>query len=126
MRVCVVEDHPDTRLLVQLMLDQKGYSVTLFPDGRAALAGLEAADPDLVLLDISLPMMSGEEVLAAIRTMPGLEGVPVVAFTAHAMAEDRERFLALGFDGYLSKPILDPNKSRCRRWRAGQRTPMSR
>jgi CheY-like chemotaxis protein len=63
--------------------------------------------PDLVLLDISLPGMDGPEVLKRLRADPALTRLPVIALTAHAMAGDRERFLALGFNGYVTKPILD-------------------
>ena len=67
-----------------------------------------AADrPALVLLDISLPGMDGTAVLAALRADPELKDLPVIALTAHAMAGDREKYLGLGFDGYLTKPIVD-------------------
>ena len=63
--------------------------------------------PDVVLLDVSLPGMDGLEVLARMRSDPVLHDVPVIAVTAHAMAGDRERYLAAGFDGYVPKPIVD-------------------
>ncbi len=108
-RIAVIEDNPDNRLLVRAILEDR-YVLTEFDSGRAALAALPVAPPDLILLDISLPEMDGGEVLEQIRRIDGLRDVPVIALTAHAMIGDRERFLAAGFDRYISKPILDPAK----------------
>ncbi len=107
-RVALVEDNADNRLLVQAILEG-AYAVEEYESGPEALAGLRAARPDLVLLDISLPGMDGVEVLRAIRGTASLEGLPVVALTAHAMAGDRQKYLVLGFDDYVSKPIVDEN-----------------
>ena len=104
--IALVEDNADNRLLVQAVLGDQ-YQVIEYEDGAAALAGMAADPPDLVLLDISLPGMDGTEVLSHLRRDPGLGGLPVVALTAHAMSGDRERFLGAGFDAYLSKPIVD-------------------
>lgn len=104
--IVLVEDNPDNRLLVRAILDDR-FEITEFEAGEPALAALAARRPNLVLLDISLPEMDGTEVLRAIRAHPDLAGLPVVALTAHAMAGDRERFLALGFDAYVTKPIVD-------------------
>jgi CheY-like chemotaxis protein len=104
--LAVVEDNPDNRLLLQAILEDL-YRIDEYEDGLQALDGLRASRPDLVLLDISLPGMDGVEVLRHIRADEGLRGLPVIALTAHAMAGDRERFLDAGFDGYLSKPIVD-------------------
>ena len=108
-RIAVIEDNPDNRLLVRAIIDDR-YALTEFDSGRKALAALSVDPPDLILLDISLPEMDGQEVLEKIRRMDGLSDVPVSALTAHAMVGDRERFLAVGFDEYISKPILDPDK----------------
>jgi len=105
-RISVVEDNPDNRLLVKALLEDR-YDLTEFETGSDAVDGLLQANPDLILLDISLPGMDGIEVLRWIRNQHGLRSIPVVAITAHAMAGDRERFLAQGFDGYLTKPIVD-------------------
>lgn len=105
-RLAVVEDNPDNRLLLGALLGDR-YDITEYSDGPAALAGLPGLGADLVLLDISLPVMDGPEVLRRLRAAPALAGVPVIALTAHAMAGDRERFLAAGFDGYIAKPIVD-------------------
>lgn len=105
--IAVVEDNPDNRLLVEAMLAGE-YELVEYEDGPSALAGLAAQTVDLVLLDISLPGMDGEEVLQRLRATEDLREIPVIAVTAHAMAGDREKYLDLGFDGYVSKPIVDP------------------
>ena len=105
-RIAVVEDNPDNRLLVQAILEDL-YEIDEYESGNGALAGFLERRPDLVLLDISLPGQDGTEVLKALRADAALCSLPVVALTAHAMAGDRERFLAEGFDDYISKPIID-------------------
>jgi CheY-like chemotaxis protein len=105
-KIVVVEDNPDNRLLVQVILEPL-YQVTEYENGFTALEGLSQQKPDLVLLDVSLPEMDGTEVLRRIRGDPRLRDLPVIALTAHAMAGDREKYLAAGFDDYVSKPITD-------------------
>ncbi len=104
----LVEDNPDNRLLVCAILEDQ-YDITEYETGREALEGLKANKPDLVLLDISLPEMDGPEVLENVRADDNLKDLPVIALTAHAMAGDREKYLAMGFDGYIAKPIVDEN-----------------
>lgn len=105
-KIAVVEDNPDNLLLVQTILEDQ-YEVLEYETGFEAVEGLNNSVPDLVLLDISLPGMDGVEVLAHIRGDDRLKHVPVIAITAHAMTGDREKYLSLGFDDYLTKPILD-------------------
>jgi two-component system sensor histidine kinase/response regulator len=105
-RVAVVEDNADNRLLLQAILDGL-YEVVEYENGVDALAGLSAQLPDLVLLDISLPGMDGNEILARIRADERLRRLPVIALTAHAMAGDREKYLTAGFNDYITKPIVD-------------------
>ena len=104
--VAVVEDNADNRLLLQAILDGL-YEVVEYENGIDALAGLSASLPDLVLLDISLPGMDGNEILARIRADEKLRRLPVIALTAHAMAGDREKYLTAGFNDYITKPIVD-------------------
>ena len=104
--VAVVEDNADNRLLLQAILDGL-YEVVEYENGVDALAGLATKLPHLVLLDISLPGMDGNEILARIRSDDSLRHLPVIALTAHAMAGDREKYLAAGFDEYVTKPIVD-------------------
>lgn len=105
-RIAVVEDNPDNRLLVQTLLEDQ-YDLTEYDSGTSAVEGLVQDGPDLVLLDISLPEMDGTDVLRWIRDQETLRDVPVVALTAHAMAGDREKYLAEGFNDYVTKPIMD-------------------
>jgi len=107
-RIAVVEDNPDNRLLLQAMLDGL-YELVEYETGTDAVAGLTRDPVDLVLLDISLPGMDGLEVLRHLREDAATSKLRVIALTAHAMTGDRERFLAAGFDGYLTKPIVDEN-----------------
>lgn len=104
--VAVVEDNADNRLLLQAILDGM-YELVEYENGVDALAGLTAQLPDLVLLDISLPGMDGNEILARIRADDRLKRLPVIALTAHAMAGDREKYLNAGFNDYITKPIVD-------------------
>src|SRR5260221_12076947 len=105
-KVAVVEDTPDNRLLLQAVLDGL-YDVVEYVNGVDALEGLAAAPPDLVLLDISLPGMDGNEILARIRADERLKKLPVIALTAHAISRDGARHLAAGFNDYITKPIVD-------------------
>ena len=107
--VAVVEDNADNRLLLQALLGDS-YTLVEFESGIDALDAFARSRPDLVLLDISLPGMDGTEILQRIRADVALQTLPVIALTAHAMAGDREKFLAAGFDDYLTKPIVDETK----------------
>ena len=102
--IAVVEDNADNRLLLQALLGDR-YDLVEFDNGIDALDGLTASLPDLVLLDISLPGMDGNEILARIRDDARLRPLPVIALTAHAMSEDREKALAAGCDDYDTKPV---------------------
>ena len=104
--IAIVEDNADNRLLLQAILDGS-YDLVEYENGTDALAGLAASLPDLVLLDISLPGMDGNEILACIRADDKLRHLPVIALTAHAMAGDREKYLRAGFNDYITKPIVD-------------------
>jgi CheY-like chemotaxis protein len=105
-RIAVIEDNPDNRLLLRAILEER-YEITDYESGFEALTRLPTQPPDLVLLDISLPAMDGTEVLKKIRAEPALSRLPVIALTAHAMSGDREKYLSLGFDNYVAKPIVD-------------------
>ena len=105
-KIAVVEDNLDNRLLVQAILEDR-YEISEYENGREVLDGLADDIPDLVLLDISLPGMDGTEVLEWVRSQDQLSSLPVIALTAHAMSGDREKYLEMGFDEYVTKPIVD-------------------
>ncbi|MCH8811223.1 MAG: response regulator [Gemmatimonadetes bacterium] len=105
-KIAVVEDNLDNRLLVQAILEDD-YEISEYESGMEVVEGLADDIPDLVLLDISLPGMDGTEVLEWVRAHDKLKSLPVIALTAHAMAGDREKYLEMGFDEYVTKPIVD-------------------
>lgn len=104
--LAIVEDNADNRLLLQAILGDE-FDLVEYESGADALKGFAKSRPDLVLLDISLPGMDGKEILQRIRRDEALRDLPVIALTAHAMAGDREKFLAAGFNDYITKPIVD-------------------
>ena len=105
-KIAVVEDNADNRVLVWAILEDD-YDISEYENGMEVLDGLADDVPDLVLLDISLPGMDGTEVLQWVRSHERLKSLPVIALTAHAMSGDRERYLEMGFDEYVTKPIID-------------------
>jgi CheY-like chemotaxis protein len=104
--LAVVEDNADNRLLLTAILGDR-YQIVEYANGPDALAGFARSLPDLVLLDISLPGMDGTEILCEIRRDGRMRHLPVIALTAHAMAGDREKYLDVGFNDYITKPIVD-------------------
>ncbi|HYJ50030.1 MAG TPA: response regulator [Microbacterium sp.] len=104
-RILVVEDNALNLKLVRDVLTVSGYEVVAAPSGEEGVTLAQTCDPDLVLMDIQLPGIDGYEALRQLRQNSQLDGVPVVAVTAFAMREDRERAAREGFDGYIGKPI---------------------
>ena len=105
--VLIIEDNPDNMLLISDILETNNYNVL---QAETGLQGVEMAEeymPDFIILDIQLPDIIGNEVLARIRNKEKTQNIPVVAMTSYAMTGDRERLLAAGCDGYVEKPI-DP------------------
>ena len=103
--ILVVEDTPANLALATKILRTAGHEVLTAETAATGLALARETLPDLVLLDLGLPDIDGWQAIAEIRADPTARGLRVIAFTAHAMVGDRERALAGGFDGYLSKPI---------------------
>jgi two-component system cell cycle response regulator DivK len=103
--ILIVEDNDKSARLLRDVLEFHGYETLLAENGRDALELAGTKPPRLILMDIQLPDIDGEAVLRELRRDPATAGIPVVALTAFAMPADRKRFLATGFDGYLSKPI---------------------
>jgi len=106
-RVLVVEDDAQNSYLIGFILERNGYEVVTADDGERAIEELEKQLPDLILMDMLLPKMSGYEATRAIKARPETSRVPIVALTAYSMKGDREKILESGCDGYISKPI-DP------------------
>jgi two-component system cell cycle response regulator DivK len=104
-RVLVVDDNELNLEMAGFLLRQVGMEVATAHDGHGALAQVERFDPDLVLLDIQLPGFDGMAVTQQLRSTPRARPLAIVAFTAYAMMGDKERFLAIGCDGYIAKPI---------------------
>ncbi|MGD2146577.1 MAG: response regulator [Anaerolineae bacterium] len=104
-RILYIEDNAENRLLVKRILEAQGHAVFEANDGTSGLAAARQVQPDLVLLDISLPELDGYDLAARFQEMDEMDGVPVVAITANVMKGDRERSLAAGCDAYIPKPI---------------------
>jgi two-component system, sensor histidine kinase len=104
-RILIAEDSPDIRALVELLLEAEGHQISSVTDGRAAVEAARRTRPDLVLMDLSLPLLSGWEATRQIRSDPATAGIPILAVTAHAMHGDRERAIAAGCNGFIAKPI---------------------
>ncbi len=102
-RVLLIEDSDDIVRLISNVLEEVDYSLVVATNGEAGLAAARAETPDVILLDMSLPKLSGWDLVPRLRA----EGItaPVIALTAHAMRQDRERALALGCSEYITKPF---------------------
>ena len=103
--ILVAEDNPANSELLRDLLESRGYRVLEAADGEQALSILEETKPNLVLMDLQMPVLSGFEALKRIREDARFASLRVLALTAYAMSGDRERVLAAGFDGHVSKPI---------------------
>ena len=104
-KVVVVEDEADSLEVATLLLEMYGAQVIGARNGREGIAMIQKHRPNFVISDLSMPEMSGWEMLEQLRKTPDLAATPVIALTAHAMIGDRERVLEAGFNNYLSKPI---------------------
>ncbi|MDO9176624.1 MAG: response regulator [Actinomycetota bacterium] len=103
--ILLIEDNEQNRYLATFLLEHHGYRVLAAIDGLSGLQLAESTVPDLILLDIQLPLMDGYEVARGLREMPATREVPIVAVTSHAMSGDREKAFAAGCNGYIEKPI---------------------
>src|SRR5688572_18073487 len=105
-RVLIVDDDIDNLTLAAEYLKYGGTSVETAQNGEAGLKVAKEFAPTIILLDLSMPVMDGWGMLEGLRKDPALASIPVVALTAHAMPQDRERVVAAGFDGYVTKPFM--------------------
>ncbi len=102
--ILVVEDQLDNRQILRDLLGNAGYELTEAENGEEAIAAAARRRPDLILMDIQLPIMDGYEATRRIRSNPDLKCVPIIAVTSYALAGDENKALAAGCDGYVSKP----------------------
>jgi CheY-like chemotaxis protein len=123
-KILIAEDNAVNRELLRELLEMRAHTVAEACDGVEALRMIEQAQPDLLLLDIGMPLLDGFGVMRKIRENPRFASLPVVAVTAYAMQGDREKILSSKFDGYLSKPVnahsLDEELNRLLSQRADQ------
>lgn len=104
-RLLLVEDNEMNRDMLSRRLQRRGYEVILAVDGEEGVAKAKSEAPDLILMDMSLPVLDGWAATGQIRTTPETQSIPIIALTAHAMAGDREKALDAGCDEYETKPI---------------------
>ena len=104
-KILLVEDNPENRDMLSRRLERRGYEVIIAVDGPDGVLKAKAELPDLILMDMSLPIIDGWEATRQIREVPALAKVPIIALTAHAMDGDRERAMAAGCNDYDVKPI---------------------
>ncbi len=107
-KILYIEDNEQNYYLVKVLLDTRGYEVVWARDGQEGIDRAAQSHPDLILLDIQLPVMDGYEVARKLRSNPGLFKIPIVAVTSYAMTGDREKAMSAGCNGYIEKPI-DPD-----------------
>jgi CheY-like chemotaxis protein len=103
--ILIIEDNEQNLYLESFILETHGHRVSAARDGREGILQAEAVRPELILLDIQLPVMDGYAVARELRRNPALAATPIVAVTSYAMAGDRENVLAAGCNGYIEKPI---------------------
>lgn len=121
--ILVVEDHPQNLELVTDLLESAGYRVLTATTAEEGLTVTSAHRPDLILMDIRLPGVDGLQATRMLKEDPATRAIPVIALTAYAMPEDRERIRDAGCDGYLTKPLKAPLLLEQIDTYLGQRTP---
>jgi two-component system, cell cycle response regulator DivK len=104
-KILLIEDNEMNRDMLSRRLTRRGYTVVLAEDGERGIAIARAETPDLILMDMSLPVMDGWTATRELKADAALRTIPVIALTAHAMAGDRARVLAAGCDDYDTKPV---------------------
>ncbi len=104
-RILYVEDNDDNIYMLRRRLERKGIEVIVANDGAQGIAAAERERPDLILMDLSLPVVDGWEAARRLKSAPATRAIPIIALSAHAMTGDRERALAAGCDDYDTKPV---------------------
>ncbi len=104
-RILLVEDNEMNRDMLSRRLTRKGFEVVIAEDGQKGMDMTQSENPDLVLMDMSLPVVDGWEATRRLKASEETKHIPIIALTAHAMAGDREKCIDAGCDGYATKPI---------------------
>ena len=104
-RILVVEDQPDSRQIIRDMLTGTDYEITEAENGKEALTAIEKQRPDLILMDIQLPIMDGYTATNQIKANPALRSIPIIAVTSYALGSEEKKARAAGCDDYVTKPF---------------------
>ena len=104
-KILLVEDNEDNRDMLSRRLERKGFTVTLAVDGQDGVDKARSEIPDIILMDMSLPVMDGWEATKVLKDDPATAQIPVIALTAHAMSSDREKAIEAGCNDYDTKPV---------------------
>ena len=104
-KILLVEDNEENRDMLSRRLTRRGYEVVIAVDGGQGVAMVQSEAPDLILMDMDLPVLNGWEATREIKAKPDMQAIPIIALTAHAMVGDREKALEAGCDDYDTKPI---------------------
>lgn len=107
-KILLVEDNEMNRDMLSRRLKRKGYDVVSATDGARGITMAQSESPDLILMDISLPVMDGLQATRQLKALPDTQSIPIIALTAHAMAGDREKCLEAGCNDYATKPVEFP------------------
>jgi two-component system cell cycle response regulator DivK len=108
MKILYVEDNDDNVYMLKNRLSRAGFTVVVATDGKQGIAMASSEQPDLILMDLTLPDIDGEEATRRIKADPATQGIPVIALTANAMSGDREKAIAAGCDDFDTKPVDMP------------------
>jgi two-component system, cell cycle response regulator DivK len=107
-KILIVEDNEMNRDMLSRRLIRRGYQIVIAVDGAEGIAMAKTENPDLVLMDMSLPVIDGWEATQRLKAEPSTRAIPIIGLTAHAMAGDREKVIAAGCDDYDTKPVELP------------------
>ncbi len=107
-KILLIEDNELNRDMLSRRLERRGYQVVIAADGEQGVQLAQTEAPDLILMDMSLPVLDGWEATRQLKAAPETQSIPIIALTAHAMSDDREKALAAGCNDYDTKPIEFP------------------
>ncbi|HEU4881562.1 MAG TPA: response regulator [Longimicrobium sp.] len=107
--ILLADDHEDNRLALLTVLEREGYRTLGAANGQQAVEAAREHMPDLILMDLAMPVMDGRQAMQQLRADPGTAAIPIVVLTAMALTVDRDRLVAEGFDGLLIKPCMPPH-----------------